>query len=135
MERTMTCVTCPVGCEMTVEYKNKKLISVSGATCKRGEKYAAAEIENPRRTVTSTIPVEGGTVKLLPVKTDNPIPKAKITEAMKIINKQRAISPIKVGDIILADFIGKGINLVACRTVELKSENSSCRSVKDEVIM
>lgn len=117
-KRIMTCVTCPVGCEMTVEYKNKKLISVSGATCKRGEKYGADEIENPRRTVTSTIPVDGGQVKLLPVKTDKPIPKDKIPEAMKIINKQRASVPIRVGDIIHADFIEDGINLVACRTVE-----------------
>lgn len=130
--RTMTCVTCPVGCEMTVEYKNKKLISVSGATCRRGEKYAADEIENPRRTVTSTIPVDGGLVKLLPVKTDKPIPKDKITEAMKIINKQRASIPVKVGDIICADFIEGGINLVACRTVELGIGKSFCHFGEDE---
>lgn len=122
--RTMTCVTCPIGCEMTVEYENKKLISVSGATCKRGEKYAADEIENPRRTVTSTIPVNGEMVKLLPVKTDKPIPKGKIPEAMKIINKQRAAVPVKVGDIIVADFIGKGINLVACRTVGIRNKTA-----------
>ena len=114
----MTCVTCPIGCEMTVEYERKKLISVSDNLCKKGETYAADEIENPRRTVTSTIPVVGGTVKLLPVKTDKPIPKDKIFEAMEKINKRRASVPVRLGDVICRDFIEDGVNLVACRTVE-----------------
>ena len=120
--KIMTCVTCPVGCELTVEYEDKNLISVSGNECKRGIKYASDEITNPRRTLTSTVilNINGVKTKFLPVKTDKPISKDKIFEAMKIINKIKINVPFKIimGDIIYPDFTENGINLVAGRDIE-----------------
>ena len=120
--KIMTCVTCPVGCELTVEYENKTLISVIGHTCKRGEKYASDEITNPRRTLTSTVIInlDGVKSKFLPVKTDKPISKDKIFNAMKIINQIKINAPfnIKMGDIIYQGFTEPGINLVAGRDIE-----------------
>ena len=120
--KIMTCVTCPVGCEMTVEYEDKNLISVAGNECKRGIKYASDEITNPRRTLTSTVVLnlDGGKTKFLPVKTDKPISKDKIFEAMKIINKIKINVPsnIKMGDVLYSDFTESGINLVAGRDIE-----------------
>ena len=120
--KIMICVTCPVGCEMTVEYEDKKLISVAGNTCKRGGKYAFDEITNPRRTLTSTVALNlnGAKRKFLPVRTDKPIAKDKIFDAMKIINKIKINAPfkIKMGDVIYPDFTESGINLVASRDIE-----------------
>ena len=116
--RIMTCVTCPVGCEMTVEYEDKKIISVSGNDCKRGVKYASDEIVTPRRTLTSTVILNGGKIKYMPVKTDKPISKDKIFEAMREINKIKINAPVKMGDILRVDFIEPGINLVAGRDVD-----------------
>ena len=124
-KKIMTCVTCPVGCELTVEYEDKNLISVTGHTCKRGEKYASDEITNPRRTLTSTVIINliGKKSKFLPVKTDKPISKDKISDAMKIINQIKINVPdkiknIKMGDVIYQDFTEPGINLVAGRDIE-----------------
>ena len=118
--KVITCVTCPVGCELTINYENKKLISVSGNDCKRGEKYASDEIQNPRRTLTSTVVLNGAKIKFLPVKTDKPISKDKIFDAMREINKIKINAPfkIKMGDVIYTDFTEDGINLVAGRDVE-----------------
>ena len=120
--KIITCVTCPVGCEMAIEYEDKKLLSVAGNDCKRGEKYASDEITNPRRTLTSTVALilNGAETKFMPVKTDKPISKEKIFEAMEIINKIKINAPfrIKMGDIIYPDFTESGINLVAGRDVE-----------------
>ena len=41
MKREMICVSCPIGCALSVELDGDgKVLSVSGNTCKRGEKYA-----------------------------------------------------------------------------------------------
>jgi CxxC motif-containing protein len=117
--KIITCVTCPVGCEMTIESEDKKLISVSGHTCKKGEQYASDEITNPRRVLTSTVTVDfkSAKLKLMPVKTDKPIAKDKIFEAMKKINKIKIDMPVKMGDILCSDFTESGINLVAGRDI------------------
>ena len=118
--KIITCVTCPVGCEMTVEFEGKNLISVSGHTCRRGEKYAEDEIINPRRVLTSTVALNGAKIKLMPVKTDKPIAKDKIFGAMREINKMKIAAPFKIrmGDVLYSDFTETGINLVAGRDVE-----------------
>lgn len=122
--KIITCITCPVGCEMTIEFDDKKLISVSGQKCKRGEKYASDEIQNPRRVLTSTVilnALNGAKTKLMPVKTDQPIAKDKIFDAMQEINKIKINAPfkIKMGDVLCADFTETGINLIAGRDFDL----------------
>ena len=122
-KRTMTCITCPMGCEMTVEFEGKEFISVSGNACKRGIKYASDEIQNPRRTLTSTVIIskndaaDKSATKYLPVKTSSPVSKDKIFEVMKIINGIKAAAPIKMGDILYENVTEDGINIVACKDV------------------
>ena len=117
--KNMTCITCPEGCGLTVEYEGKKFISVSGQTCARGEKYASDEIQNPRRVLTSTVAIGGAKIKFMPVKTDKPIAKDKIFAAMEKINKIKINAPVKMGDVLYYDFTENGINLVAGRDAGL----------------
>lgn len=113
MKREMTCIVCPMGCTLEVEYEGKDFISVKGNTCQRGADYAKTEIVSPVRTVTSTVRCENGEV--LPVKTDKPIPKDKIDECMKLINSYTALLPVSVGDIIIKDVFG--CNIVATKNI------------------
>lgn len=107
MKRTLTCIVCPLGCTLEVELEDKKVISVTGNTCKRGEAYANTECVAPMRTVTSTVRCEDGT--LIPVKTDRAIPKESVFECMKIINKTVAKTPISVGDVIVENVFGANV--------------------------
>lgn len=107
MIKELTCIICPIGCTLSAEIEDNKVLSVSGNTCPRGKKYAIEENTNPVRTVTTTVACDDGTV--LPVKTDKPIPKDKIMECMEIINKQIAHLPISVGDIIIKDVFGSNV--------------------------
>ncbi len=118
MKKELTCVVCPIGCKLTAEIENGKVISVTGNTCPRGKKYAESELTNPVRTLTSSVRIitDLGT-RMLPVKTSSPIPKGKLFEAMEIIHGIKVQSPVKVGDVILSDFIEKGIDLVACKNM------------------
>ena len=106
MEKKLTCIVCPLGCELTVNMEND-IITVSGNTCKRGEIYAKNECLSPQRTVTSTVMCEDGS--LVSVKTDITIPKNKIFECMQIINSAIAKLPIAVGDIIIKNVFGANI--------------------------
>lgn len=102
--RNLTCIVCPMGCSLSVELENGKVLSVSGNTCKRGEVYANNECTNPQRTVTSTVKCVDGTI--VSVKTESPIPKEKMEECMKIINTVHPQLPISVGDVIIEDVFG-----------------------------
>ena len=106
MEKKLTCIVCPLGCELVVIAKNG-VVSVSGNTCPKGEAYAKNELTNPMRTVTSTVLCEDG--GLVSVKTDTTIPKEKMQECMQIINSITAKLPISVGDIIIKDVFGSNI--------------------------
>lgn len=118
MIKIIVCTTCPVGCEMEVEHEGKTLIKVTGQTCKRGDKYAEDEIVNPRRTLTSTVIINNAGIKLMPVKTSQPIAKDKLFEGMNIINSIKIDAPIKMWDILYENFTESGINLVAGRDVD-----------------
>jgi CxxC motif-containing protein len=107
MKRELTCIACPLGCQLVVTFKDGKIDTVEGFTCKRGREYAINECTSPVRTVTTTVKCSDGS--LLPVKTDKPIPKDKMMEAMKIINSSVATLPVKVGDIIIKDLFGSNV--------------------------
>ena len=107
MKRELTCIVCPMGCPLTVELDNGKVKNISGNTCPRGKLYAENECTNPVRTITSTVRCSNGS--MIPVKTDMPIPKDKMFDAMKIINNTSARLPISIGDVIIEDVYGSKV--------------------------
>ena len=107
MKRSLTCICCPLGCNISVEFDGGKILNISGYTCRRGMEYAKNECTSPVRCVTSTVKTASGVP--VPVKTDKPIPKDKIFECMKIINKITLNTPVKTGDIIARDVFGSNI--------------------------
>ena len=112
MTRHLTCIVCPKGCDITVTLdENKKFVSAEGYTCKRGLAYAEAECTAPTSTVTTTVAGVGGGV--LPVKTNAPIPKELVFEAMKVINTVVAPANAVIGDVLIEDLLGTGVSLVA----------------------
>ena len=115
MKKKLTCIECPKGGVLSVDTKGPRVIKVSGANCPKGEKYAIAEIENPVRVLTSTVLAEGLPLKMIPVRTDLPIPKAYIPEAMEEIKKIKIKRPLSAGDIIARNLLGLKANLIATR--------------------
>ncbi len=109
-KRNLTCVVCPLGCPITAEIEEGKAVRITGNTCKRGEAYARAEIADPRRTLTTTVATaDGGRV---PVKSSAPLPKGLLMDAMKQINATAAKTPVKAGDILIANIFDTGIDIV-----------------------
>lgn len=113
--KNIICTSCPLGCHLKVDVENN---TVSGNSCKRGEAYGISEATNPVRMITSTVKVENGREKLLPVKTSSPISKGLNFECMKIINETVVKAPVKVGDIVVENILNTGVNLVATKNIE-----------------
>ena len=61
-ERKLTCIGCPMGCQLQVIIKDGIVEKVTGNTCKRGADYGKKEVTDPTRIVTSTVRVQGGTL-------------------------------------------------------------------------
>ena len=117
MEQIITCINCPVGCRMTVQLSDSgEVLSVSGNTCPRGDKYARQECTAPERMITAVIPVAGSETPLS-VKTASPVPKKLIPDVMTELRRVRLSAPVRLGQIVLPDVLGTGVDVVATRDV------------------
>lgn len=126
-KRELVCINCPIGCLMEVTLDGDTINSVKGYKCKRGLEYARAECTNPVRIVTSTVKVRNGSLPVVPVKTEKPIPKRMILDCMKEINRCCVKAPVKIGDIIVENLLGTGINIVATGNIPVSDkEQTAC---------
>ena len=116
--KKLTCINCPVGCSLKVEMDGENVICVSGNTCRRGEIYARKEVTNPTRIVTSTVKVVNGTSGTVSVKTKEDIPKEKIFVCVQALRGIEVQAPVHMGDVILENVAGTGVDIVATRNVE-----------------
>ena len=113
MEKEIICTVCPMGCHITVRGEGENVISVTGHTCDRGEKYAAAEFAHPVRILTTTVKTDHEKIPVIPVRSERPIPKEKLMDCMEAIRQCRVKAPVHVYDIIFENICDTGINIVA----------------------
>ena len=113
----LICIGCPLGCPLTVEMEGKEVKSVSGNTCPRGDAYAKKELTNPTRIVTSTVRVAGGKLAMVSVKTQSDIPKDKIFDCVKALKDVELTAPVKIGDVVVENVAGTGVNVIATKNV------------------
>ena len=115
MKRELLCIQCPLGCPITVTMDDDGNIqSVRGNTCKNGEAYAISECTNPKRTLTTIIPVEGGTIPVS-VRSEAPVDKDKVFDCLKLLRAVKAPRGVRIGDVIARNVLGTGINIIATR--------------------
>ena len=119
--KELTCIGCPIGCTLKVEAQGEE-IRVSGHSCKRGETYAQNEIRCPMRSITSTVALTGGTIRRLSVRTAQDVPKDKIFACMDEIRTIRAAAPVHIGDVLLKNCAGTGVDIIATKNVERAGE-------------
>ncbi|ABR30482.1 molybdopterin oxidoreductase [Thermosipho melanesiensis] len=120
MIKKLTCISCPIGCELKV-YMEGEEIKVEGNRCPRGFEYAKNEMIDPKRILTISVKVENGFMELASTKTDKPVPKKRLNEIIGYVKTLKVSAPVKRGDIIVKDILGTGANLVATRTVLRKN--------------
>ena len=111
----MVCITCPVGCHMTVTHKGATVLGVNGNLCKRGLKFAEGELTDPRRMVATTVRVIGGIHPLVSVYTQHPFPKPRIFELLRGIRQLEIEAPVTMNQVVLKNALGEGIDVITSR--------------------
>lgn len=118
--REFTCVVCPNGCTIVVDVDDDEtpvVTRVQGNVCRRGESWARQEVENPMRTIASSVPVDKGDFPLVSVRTNRPVPLARIREVMEEIRRVSLSAPVGIGDVIVSSPAGCDTEVVATRRV------------------
>ena len=117
MKRTFTCIVCPNGCEIDAEYDGTNVLSVTGNLCPKGKTYVTQELVDPRRTIASSVRVTGGELPLASVRLTQPIPKARIFDVMREIDKVTLSAPVAIGDVVIPDVLGLGSDVIVTKDV------------------
>lgn len=112
--RELICICCPRGCHLKVDDD----LNVTGNFCPRGAKYGKQEVSNPTRVVTSTVRIDNAELAMCPVKTKEPVSKSLIFDVMKSINETHIQAPVHIGDIVIANVCGTGVDVVSTRNME-----------------
>lgn len=117
--KVIRCIVCPTGCQIQAIQKGSDIV-FEGFTCKRGLEYAQQEYFEPKRILTTTIRVKNGFLPLIPVRTDKPILKEKLSDALNEIAKIQVNAPIKMGEILIESILGLESNVIASRDLTEK---------------
>ncbi|MBQ4469467.1 MAG: DUF1667 domain-containing protein [Synergistaceae bacterium] len=115
-ERKFICVSCPLGCGLTVSLNDSgEVVKVEGNTCPRGESYARSEVKDPRRVFASTVRVKGGKLPVCPIRSKTPAPKGKLFEIAEEVAKLEVNAPLKIGQVLIHNVCGTDVDIVASR--------------------
>jgi CxxC motif-containing protein len=127
-ERTMTCILCPNGCELHVQWDGEPAadrLLVEGNLCSKGLGYAVDELTNPQRTLTTSVRVHGGVQRLASVKTALPVPRSALAGVRAALQPVVLEAPVSIGDVVLSDAGGSGVDVVVTRAVARRSNGEA----------
>jgi len=144
MSKDLVCITCPLGCRLSVELGADGEIAVAGNRCPRGAVYAREEFFSPKRVVTASARAAfadistkaadgsqdlgrslgerssgaiGASIRRVPVRSTAPFPKELVADLLREIYALTVGIPVKSGAILISNALGTGIDVIATRTV------------------
>lgn len=115
--RTYTCILCPNGCVVDPE-------NFAGAKCPKGEAYVRQELTDPRRTISSLAKVTGGDRPLVGVRLTQPVPKARIMDAVRVLRELTLAAPVAAGAVVVRNLLGLGCDVVTLDSIALSTHTS-----------
>ena len=116
--RELTCIGCPMGCQLTAVMDGSRVTEVTGNTCPRGDAYARKECTHPARTVTGTVRVTGGALPGGSVRTRGAVPKERgLADVARALCRVHLMAPVHAGDVVIPNVLGTGVDVVATRSV------------------
>lgn len=114
---TLTCIMCPIGCELQVIVLDEK-IEVTGNKCEKGKEFAIEEVLHPKRNLATSVPIQGRNHQMLSVRLDQRVPRDQLFLILKEIARLRPVPPILRGQILIENILNTGSNVIATRTVK-----------------
>jgi CxxC motif-containing protein len=125
LQGEFVCVMCPNGCLIEAELTDShppKLKSLTGNRCKKGKFWVSQEIENPARTIATSLPVSEGNFGSVSVRTVRAVPREKIFDVMEAIRALGTLkAPLRIGQVLLKNPAGTDTDIVVTRQVERRN--------------
>jgi len=115
MEKKLTCIICPVGCEITVTATGKSIEKIEGNQCKRGIQYATDEFLDPKRILATTVKIEGASLPVASVRSDKALPKDIIFDCMEVLKTTKIKAPVEMGQVVIENILDTGVNIIITR--------------------
>jgi len=113
----LTCILCPVGCELEVR-RTERGLDVQGHQCEKGIEFATEEVLYPKRNLATSVPVKGSATRLVSVRLSDRVPRETVFPILAEIAKLRPEAPIRRGQVLIANVLGTGVDVIATRTVD-----------------
>ena len=107
--KKLTCIVCPNSCELEID---ENTLEVTGNKCKRGEQFGKDELTHPLRTICSSVKTVFEDTPVVSVRVSKDIPKDLIFDVMKEINKVVVDKRLGIGDVVIANVLGLGADIV-----------------------
>jgi CxxC motif-containing protein len=114
----LTCVLCPVGCELEVAKDAAGDLQVGGNQCDKGVPFALEEVLRPKRNLATSVPIEGTAARMVSVRLTAPVPRDLVFPILAEIAGLRPRAPIRRGQVLIADVLGTGVDVIATRTIK-----------------
>jgi len=120
MDKTYICTACPKGCPIRViaTEENDQGFILEGHSCQKGKDFVLAEMINPVRILTTTVQLNHHNPSRLPVRSDIGIPKKMLMACMSELKQITVDPPVSMGETVVENILGLGINIIASRSVE-----------------
>jgi len=112
----LTCVLCPAGCELEVATDAAGGLDVRGNQCEKGVPFAVEEVLRPKRNLATSVPVRGMADRMVSVRLSGPVPREMIFPILAEIGTIRPDAPVRRGQVLIADVLGTGVDVIATRT-------------------
>jgi CxxC motif-containing protein len=116
MNDRLTCILCPIGCELEVETDGGE-IRVRENQCDKGLDFAAEEILRPKRNLATSVPLAGTADRMLSVRLSERVPRESVASILAEIVRLRPSPPVRRGDVLIPNVCGSGADVIATRTI------------------
>jgi CxxC motif-containing protein len=89
--------------------------------------YAKSEYTFPKRTITTTVAIEGANIKRLAAISSSAVPKEALSQCLEYLYGIVVKAPVKMGDVIVKDLLGTGADIVAARSIYASNKSEESR--------
>jgi len=109
--KKLYCETCPKGCLLTIMSSGTGML-IDGNGCLKGYDFAEEWMDKPVRTLTTTIRTNFPDIPVISVKSEAPIEKKALTDAINEINAKVVDTELGCGDTVIEDVAGTGVRII-----------------------
>ena len=126
--KKLYCETCTNNCLMTIMSGGPGIV-VDGNDCLKGYDFAEQWMSDTKRMLTTTVRTKIPDVPVLSVRTEEPIPKNTVSDAMHEINAMIVEQELGCGETLIESVAGTGVKVIVTSSVlmnlgaELENKN------------